>query len=396
MNTTMSLFRQVLSIVDKDRFQKAVNIYNADKGAKGFSTWDMFVSMMFCHLGQAKSLREICYGLMSAEGRLSHLGVRCPPSKSNLAYANAHRPWQVFQSVFQLVLGKCYEQSPGKKSKFRFKNELFSLDATTIDLCLNLFPWAKFRQTKGAVKLHLLLDHDGYLPCFVNITDGKTHEVNIAKGLELPKGSIVAMDKGYIDYEMLQRWTHDGVYFVTRLKDNADFKIVERRSVSGQVRADWTIAWNGYMAKHHCYSRMRVVKYWHQDKKENLYFLTNNFHLSAKTIAAIYKDRWEIELFFKTIKQNLRIKTFVGTSPNALKVQIWTALISILILKFLQFRSHMAWSMSNLVALLRMNLMVYADLWEWLERKWADPIQTQENPQLTLCLGQHIEPVKGG
>lgn len=396
MNTTMSLFRQVLSIVDKSRFQQAVNIYNADKGSKGFSTWDMFVSMIFCHLGQAKSLREICYGLLSAEGRLSHLGVRCPPSKSNLAYANAHRPWQVFQCIFRLILEKCYEQSPGKKKKFRFKNELFSLDATTIDLCLNLFPWAKFRQTKGAVKLHLLLDHDGYLPCFANITDGKMHEVNIAKGLELPKGSILAIDKGYMDYALFDKWTHDGIFFVTRLKDNADYTVIERRETTGQVRADWTIKWNGYMAKRHCQAKMRVVKFWNEEKEENIYFLTNNFHLSAKTIAAIYKDRWEIELFFKTIKQNLRIKTFVGTTPNALQVQIWTALISILILKFLQFRSHANWSMSNLVALLRMNLMICENLWDWLERKWMTWTSPPENPQLMLCLGQHFSVKRGG
>lgn len=150
------------------------------------------------------------------------------------------------------------------------------------------------------------------------------------------------------------------------------------------------------MVKHHCYSKMRVIKYWHKEKQENLYFLTNYFHLSAKAIAAIYKDRWEIGLFFKTIKQNLRIKTFVGTSLNALQVQIWTALISILILKFQQFRSHMAWSMSNLIALLRMNLMVYADLWEWLEKKRIDRIPPPESPQLMLYLGQHPLPVRGG
>jgi hypothetical protein len=393
----MSLFRQVLSIVDRRLFQKAVNLYDGDKGQKGFTTWDLFVSMLFCQLGQAKSLREICYGLLSAEGKLSHLGITNPPSKSNLSYANQHRSWQIFQCVFNALLGKCYEQAPGKKSKFRFKNDLYSLDATTIDLCLNLFPWAKFRQMKGAVKLHLLLDHEGYLPCFAHITDGKTHEVNIAKAMDLPKGSIIAMDKAYIDYALLHRWTREDIFFVTRLKDNADYKILKRHEISGKnIKSDWTISWEGHNALKNCPSPMRVVKYWNEDKQEHIYFLTNNFHLAASTIAAIYKDRWEIELFFKALKQNLRVKTFIGTSSNALHVQLWTALISILLLKYMQFCSKVGWSLSNLAALLRMNLMIYTDLWEWLERRWIQRIPIPQVQQLLLNLGQHPVPVMGG
>jgi hypothetical protein len=390
MNTTMSLFSQVLSLVDKFRFQHIVNQYDSDKGSKGFSTWNLFASMLFCHLAQAKSLREISYGLKSAGGKLSHLGITCAPSKSNLSYANAHRPWQVYQHVFHVLLDKCCEKAPGKKKHFRFKNKLYSLDATVVDLCLSLFPWAKFRQTKGAIKLHLLLDHDGYLPVFAHITEGQIHEVNIAKGLDLPKGSIVAMDRAYTDYRLFQKWTDEEVFFVCRLKDNAQFRVIERKTgLAENIKVDWITKWTGFYAKQHGPQPLRIVKVWNPEKREILEFVTNIFHLSASTIAAIYKDRWEIELFFKCLKQNLKIKTFVGTSPNALRVQIWTALIGILLLKYMQFCSKASWSMSNLVALLRMNLMVYTDLWEWLEKKWMTEDVSQEDPQLTLNLGQH-------
>lgn len=390
MNTTMSLFCQILSLIDKHQFQHIANQYDSDKGSKGFSTWNQFVSMLFCHLAQAKSLREISYGLKSAGGRLSHLGISSAPSKSNLSYANARRPWQVYQHIFHATLNKCQEKAPGKKKHFRFKNKLYSLDATVIDLCLSLFPWAKFRQTKGAVKLHLLLDHEGYLPVFAHITEGCVHEVNVAKGLELPKGSIITMDRAYTDYRLFQKWTEEEVFFVCRLKDNAQFRVIQRRKDLGtNIKADWTTQWTGFYSKQNGPMPLRIVKVWNPEKREVLEFVTNIFHLSASTIAAIYKDRWEIELFFKCLKQNLKIKTFVGTTPNALRVQIWTALIGILLLKFMKYCSKASWSMSNLAALIRMNLMVYADLWGWLEKLWLIDDPGQEDPQLVLNLGQH-------
>ena len=244
-----------------------------------------------------------------------------------------------------------------------------------IDLCASLFDWATFRRTKGAVKLHLLLDHDGYLPVFAHITEGSVHEINIAKDLYFPKGSIVACDRGYTDYALFARWTKEGVYFVTRQKGNADYTVVGERAVpeNRNILKDQTIVLNGHYSKQRNSYALRRIEVWDEEKQESIILLTNHLIFGSTTIAAIYKDRWQIEIFFKTITQNLKIKTFVGTSPNALKTQIWTALIAILLLKYLKFRSRFAWSLSNLVAMLRYNLFTYRDLWAWIDSPYEVP-----------------------
>lgn len=244
------------------------------------------------------------------------------------------------------------------------------LDATVIDLCLSLFPWAKFRQTKGAVKLHLLLDHDGYLPTFANMTEGKVHEVNVARTLSLPKGSIVAMDRGYFDFGLFEKWNSEGVFFVTRMKENIQYDVLDSFEIpaANAVLFDRTICPDNQKYSH----PLRLIVVWDAKNEREIELVTNNFQLSAATIAAIYKDRWEIELFFKCIKQNLKVKTFIGTSANALKVQIWTALIATLLLKMLQFKSKMEMALSRLVALLRLNLFSYRNLQDWLD----DPFET--------------------
>ena len=214
-----SMFSQLLSLFPRSEFEKAVRTHRADRAAKGFDCWTQFVAMLFCQLGRAHSLREICGGLASVEGKLNHLGVGNAPKRSTLSYANAHRPWQLFEEVFMQLLGRC--QGIAAPKPFRFKNRLFSLDATVIDLCLEMFDWAKFRRAKGAIKLHLLLDHDGCLPCYGVITEGKTHEIRVARTLNWPKGSIIAIDRGYMDYAFLDSLTERDIFFVTRLKDNA-------------------------------------------------------------------------------------------------------------------------------------------------------------------------------
>jgi hypothetical protein len=369
MNKYSSVFGQILQLFTKAEFYKAVKETKAEKGAKGFSCWDQFVAMLFCQLGQAHSLREISGGLATCISKLKHLGVEKSPHRSTLSYANEHRPWELYQTIFYTFLTRCQELAGGKK-KFRFKNKLFSLDATKIELCISLFDWAKFRQTKGAVKLHLLLDHEGYLPVFANITDGKVHEINIARGLTFPKGSIVALDKGYIDYELFGRWTRDGIYFVTRLKENADYTVIEDRPVpkNRNILKDEVIKLNGFYASQDCPSLLRKIEVWDEENKRIIVLFSNHLTFGATTLSAIYKERWQIEIFFKTIKQNLKIKTFVGTSPNAVMTQIWTALIAILVLKYLKLRSTFAWSLSNLVAMLRYNLFTYRDLWEWINK----------------------------
>jgi len=374
MNKFNSIFGQILQIFPHQDFVRAIRETRAEKGVKGFSCWGQFVAMLFCQLGQAHSLREICGGLATCLGKLRHLGIDAAPKRSTLAYANEHRPWQLYQKVFYQLLAKCRVLAHGKKP-FRFKNKLFSLDATLIELCITLFDWAQYRQKKGAIKLHLLLDHDGYLPVFCSMTEGNVHEVNIAHTLKFPKGSILAIDRGYVDYEQFARWTEDGIFFVTREKDNAAYRIIENRAVpeNRNIIKDQLIEYTGYESIKKCPHTLRRVEVWDAENDRIIVLLTNHLAFGATTIASIFKDRWQIEIFFKTIKQNLKIKTFVGTSRNALLTQIWTALIAILVLKYLKFRSTLGWSLSNLVAMLRYNLFTYRALWTWLDNPFETP-----------------------
>jgi len=382
-----SMFGQLLKLFPRTEFQALVKRTHAERHARGFTCWGQFVAMLFCQLGRAHSLREICGGLRSCEGKLSHLGITAP-NRSTLAYANEHRPWQLYRAVFHELLARCQPLAQGRR-KFRFKNKLVSLDSTVIDLCASLFDWAKFRQTKGAVKLHLLLDHDGYLPSVVVITEGRRHDVRVARHLRFAPGTILIFDRGYVDYGWFGRLTTDQVFFVTRLKDNAVYEVVERRRVPehSQVRRDEVIRLTGAEAETKCPHLLRRVEVYDPEKDDTLVFLTNHLAFGATTIAAIYKDRWQIELFFKALKQNLKIKTFVGTSANALKVQVWTALIAMLLLKYLQLKARFAWSLSNLVALLRMNLFTYRDLWAWLDQPFEGPPSVLTTSQGVLALG---------
>jgi hypothetical protein len=342
--------------------------------------------MLFCQMGAAHTLREICGGLATALGKVVHLGLRKAPHRSTLAYANEHRPWQVYEDLFYEMLGRCRTLAAGQKRKFRFKNPLRSLDATVIDLCLSAFDWAKFRRTKGAIKLHLLLDHEGYLPCWAWVTEGKTHEINAARNLHFKPGTIVAMDMAYNDYRLFATWTQDEVLFVSRMKDNAVYRVVKRhrKSERGTILRDETIRLTGVRAKDTCPFPLRRIVVWDEKREREIVLLSNILHLAASTVAGIYKERWQIEIFFKALKQNLKVKTFVGTSENAVKVQIWTALIAMLMLKFLQMKATWRWSLSNLAALLRFNLLTYRDLWAWLNAPFQTPIAEPGGIQLDL------------
>lgn len=378
MNRFCSMFSQLLQLFPRTDFQLLVTETKAERHARGFSCWGQFVSMLFCQLGRAHSLREICNGLLTCEGKLSHLGIAEAPKRSSLAYANEHRPWELYQRLFFLLLERCRKDAPFGK-KFRFKNKLVSLDSTVIDLCISVFDWAKFRRTKGAIKLHLLLDHDGYLPCFGVITEGKVHDVKVAWSLFFEPGTVVVDDRGYNDYGLFAKWIEEEVYFVTRMKDNACYTILEKRAVprNRAILKDQIILLSGTGAWKKCPYPLRRVEMWDKEKERTLVFLTNHFEFGATTIAALYKERWQIELFFKALKQNLKIKTFVGTSANAVKIQVWTALIAILLLRYLQLKSKFSWSLSNLVALLRMNLFTYRDLWAWLNQPFGIDAQRQ-------------------
>lgn len=386
MRASCSMFSQILKLVPRIEFERMVRQTGAEHAAKGFSSWSQFVAMLFCQLGRAHSLREIEGGLKSCEGKLAHLGIEAP-ARSSLSYANAHRPWELFQQVFY-GLYETVAASVRAPRKFRFKHKLVSLDSTVIDLCLSMYDWAKFRRTKGAVKLHLVLDHDGYLPCFGIITEGSVHDVKVAQQIHFAPGTIVVDDRGYNDYRLFAKWTEAGVFFVTRMKDNAQFEVIEEREPpqNRRILRDQTIELSGAGAQEKCPHRLRRIEAVREDTGETLVFLTNHHGLGASTIAAIYKDRWAVELFFKALKQNLKIKTFVGTTANAVKTQIWTALISMLLLRYLQLSSRFGWSLSNLVVLLRMNLFTHRDLMTWLDAPFATPPDPQQLPaQTTLA-----------
>ena len=393
MNAFCSLFSQILKFIERNEFEKLVSQHKAERHARGASCWQQFVSMLFCQLGRAHSLREIEQGLKSCEGKLSHLGIEAI-SRSTLSYMNEHRPWQLYESVFHSLLRSFQSQlalSGSKKGKqFRFKNPLVSLDSTTIDLCLEMYDWAKFRKTKGAIKLHMVLDHDGYLPSYCVITDGKVGDVTVAKRLEFEPETIVVDDRGYNDYELFGRWTAAGVYFVTRLKENAVYRVVKNLPIApakqGSVLKDQIIRFTGPGAQEKCAHEMRLVSFYDEQQDRVFEFLTNNFTLAASTIAAIYKDRWAVELFFKALKQNLKIKTFVGTTANAVKTQVWSALITMLMLRFMQLKSKWGWSLSNLVALLRMNLFTHRNLWAWLDNPLGVPPDPGAPQQIALVL----------
>jgi hypothetical protein len=390
MVQAMSLFNQLLQHFPVLEFAALVKKHDAERAAKGFSCRAQLVAMLFCQLAHADSLRDICNGLACCMGKLVHLGIGVAPNKSTLAYANKHRPAKLYEELFYTALGR-FRDEKGlglRKQRFRFKNKLLSLDSTTISLCLEMFPWAKFRRAKGGVKAHVLLDHDDYLPRYVLITEARRSDVKMADAFPLNPGSIVVMDRGYNDYALFGKWTDQKIYFVTRLKDNAAFEVLAEGPVPANrnIRSDQLIQFSGEKAQKDCPSPLRRVVVWDPVNEREIVLLTNLQEFGATTIAAIYKDRWEIELFFKALKQNLKVKTFVGTSENALRIQIWTALIAMLLLKWLHHLSKARWSLSNLSSMLRMNLFTYRDLTAWLDNPFGTPPMLPVSQQLTLGL----------
>ena len=293
MSGFSSMFSQLLQLFPRTEFQALVKRTHAERHARGFTCWGQFVAMLFCQLGRAHSLREICGGLASCEGKLTHLGITAP-ARATLAYANEHRPWPLYRGVFEALLARCEAAAPARR-RLRFKNKLVSLDSTVIELCAQVFDWAKFRRTKGAVKLHLLLDHDGFLPRVAVITDGKRSDIRVARTLRFEPGTIVVMDRGYVDYAWFAQLTADAVVFVTRLKDNAAYHVVERRPPPSHshVRRDEVIHLASDRAAQACPYLLRRVEVYDPTTEQILVFLTNDLGLGASTVAAIYKDRWQ-------------------------------------------------------------------------------------------------------
>jgi hypothetical protein len=386
-----SLFHQLLQHFPRTEFGALVKKHNAERCAKGFGCWTQLVSMLFCQLAHADSWRDICNGLGCCWGKLAHLGIGKAPNKSTLSYANEHRPAQLYEDLFFTAL-KRFREEEGlgpRPKKFRFKNKLLSLDSTTISLCLELFPWAEFRKAKGGVKAHVLLDHDDYLPSYVLITEAKRSDVKRADAFTLNPGSIVVMDRGYNDYALFGRWTAQEIYFVTRLKGNAVYDVVEECEVprNRPILSDQLIRFTGSKARADCPCLLRRVAVWDAGNEREIVLLSNLLSFfGTTTIAALYKDRWQIELFFKALKQNLKVRSFVGTSENALRIQIWTALMAILLLKWLHHLSKAQWSLSNLASMLRRNLFTYRDLQKWLDEPFGTPPLLPASEQRTLAL----------
>jgi hypothetical protein len=385
-----SLFNQLLQHFSRPQFATLVAQHNAERSAKGFTCWTQFVSMLFCHLGRADSLREICNGLGCCMGKLVHVGILRAPKKSTLSYANEHRPAALYEDLFWNTL-KTFRQQQGlgpKRHKFRFKNKLVSLDSTTISLCLNLFPWAKYRRSKGGVKAHVMLDHDDYMPSYVLLTEANKSDVKMAYQFHLSPGSIVAIDRGYTDYGLFAQWTEGEIFFVTRLREDAVYEVIEKREVpvNRNILSDEVIRLTGEIGQTKCPHLLRRVVVWDAENEREIAVLTNHMAFGATTISAIYKDRWQIELFFKALKQNLKVKTFVGTSENALRIQIWIALIAMLLLKWMHHLSSAGWALSVLASMLRLNLFTYRDLNSWLRDPFETPPLEPMSEQLTLNL----------
>jgi len=370
-----SILNQLLQIFPRTEFETAVRETKAERHARGFRSWDQFVAMMFCQLADANSLREICGGLASCEGRLSQLGIQIP-AKSTLAYANGHRNWRLYEKVFQSLYEFCVKNLD-RNTKFKFKNPLLSIDSTHIGLCSEMFPWATYSRQKGALKLHFTLDHAGYLPSAMVITTGKYSELIVARRQRWQAGTILLFDRGFIDFSWFHRLSQQGVWFITRVKADMRYEIVESRKIENGT--DETVRFTGRSSRKKHPGLLRVVTL-EKDKGERFQFLTNNTTLAASTIAAAYGDRWEIENFFRFLKQNLKIKSFLSTSPNAVWTQIWTAVIAMLLLRYIQLKSKVDWGFSNLLYFLRMNLFVYRDLWEWLEKPFVPPDPLQQQP----------------
>ena len=365
MGVKNTIFGQMLQIISRYDFEKAVKWYQADKHSKGFSSWQQFVSLLFAQLSGQDGLRGVETGLASCQKKLYHMGAGVA-KRSTLSYANKHRNHKVFESVFYGVLKKTLGAAPGHK--FRFKNDLYSFDATTIDLCLSLYDWAKFRKTKGGIKIHVKLNHGGYIPEFLTVTPAKRHEVKEMPKVPLKAGDVIVFDRAYMDLQQFATHCHEGVYFVTRLKSNACYHVVERKDVSRyqNISSDQIIEFKGFYSSKKCPLQLRRIRVKDPETGKYIVLLTNQMSWSPKTVASVYKDRWQIEIFFKNLKQNLKIKSFLGTSKNAMMSQIWVAMIAYLLLSYMKFLSSFKWTINKLMGVLPVILFSRKDLWAWL------------------------------
>ena len=381
----LNLFSQIISKIDRNAFQKLVHEKQTDKHQKGYNSWTHLVSMLFCQFSKSQSVRDISNGLRSATGNLNHLGVERAPSKSSVSYQNKHRDWTLFRDFYYHLQTHLSHLAGFKQVKFKIKSKIFLLDSTVVSLCLSLFDWAKYKTNKGAIKMHTLLDYDGNLPAYVNITDGKTADNKGAYDIPLLAGSVIVADRFYNDFSLLNVWDSSKVYFVIHHKDNLQFTSIKENPLPEDrhqhILKDEIIELTGYQSVKKYPKRLRRVAVWDEENQQTIELITNQMSWTAHTISELYKSRWQIEIFFREIKSLLHIKSFIGTSENAVMIQVWTALITILILKFLKALAKYAWRLSNLAAFIRLNLFVKIDLQKWLDKPFDDPPNKRKNEE---------------
>ena len=386
MNSGRFIFSELISHLPHKEFQKCVTRYGGDRHHREFSCWDQYLSMGFAQLTYRESLRDIeaCLGAM--QSKLYHLGFRGRVTRSTLADANETHDWRIFADFAQYLIGVARPLYAGDPIGVELDSTLYALDSTTIDLCLSLFPWAGFRSTKGAVKLHTLLDLHGNIPTFISITEGKVHDVNILDEIVLEAGAFYVMDRGYVDFERLYRFTLCSSFFVTRTKENLLFKRRYSHPVDKTtgVRSDQTVILSTAGSAKKYPAALRKITYVDAERNKRLKFLTNSFILPALTIATVFKRRWQIELFFKWIKQHLRIKNFFGTSPNAVKTQIWIAISIYLLVAIVRKRLGLDASLYQILQILSVTLFEKTAILQALQAHDSQNIALGDSKQLIL------------
>lgn len=374
-------FHQLLKPISRHEFESLAKEHHIGQKLRSASRWDQFIGMSMSQLSGRQSLRDIESNLSSQQSKLYHLGAK-PIARSTLARLNENQPAELYQELFYRLLKRC--QSESSQHKFRFKSPLYSLDASHIDLSVKIFPWAKISKDKASVKLSAGLNHGNLLPEFVALSDGIENDMVQGRKFHFPKGSIVAFDKGYVDYQWFGELTNQGVYFVTRLRPKAVFSVLEEREtrISKGVLSDQIIQLDSAHAIKRGAPKLRRVEFKDKESGKAFIFLTNRFDLAASTIAAIYKDRWQVELFFKAIKQNLKIRAFVGTSRNAILTQIWIAMIAYLLIAFARYAAKTGWTVQRIMRVVQLNLFERKSLREILQ---PDPGRLKRNePQMRL------------
>ena len=358
MNSGRTIFSQVMDSLPLTEFRKCVARYRGEYKVQKFSCLDQFLCMAFAQLTYRESLRDIETVLRAAQPKLYHMGIRCRISRSTLADANENRDWRIYADFAQILIAEARALYAGEDFGIQLEQTAYALDSTTIDLCLALFPWAKFRKRKGAVKMHTLLDLRGSIPALVIITHGKIHDVKILDDLPLEPGSIYIMDRAYVDFTRLHAMAQSMAFFITRAKKRFDFKRLCSCPVDKQtgLQCDQTIVLNGVLSKKKYPAQLRRIRFFDVETGKRLIFITNNFDLPALSIAKLFRCRWKVELFFKWIKQHLRIKAFYGTSENAVKTQIWIAISVYVLVAIVKKRLNLPQSLYAILQILSVHL----------------------------------------